>query len=125
MERMFEQMRRSGFREEPFGAVHGTAGFDANVSMERIDDEFVVLADLPGFERDEIELTYAENVLTIEGVHEDGDGERYRSRSVRETVTVAEDVDTETIEATYKNGVLEVRLPVDESHSDGHRIDID
>lgn len=125
MERMFEQMRRAGFREEPFAMGQEGSSFDANVSIERIDDDYVVLADLPGFEREEIELTYANDALTISGTHEEGDDEHYRARSVRESVAVPDPVDHEAIEATYKNGVLEVRLPVVEADDAGHRIDIE
>lgn len=125
MERMFERMRRTGFREDPFAVGHEGTTFDANVSIERIDDEFVVLADLPGFEREEIALTYANDALTISGTHEEGDGGHYRSRHVRESVAVPDTVDHETIEASYKNGVLEVRLPVVEADDAGHRIVIE
>lgn len=150
MERMFDQMRRAGFRDDPFGAVQQETAFDPNVSVERIGDEFVVVADLPGFEREEIDLTYADRTLTVSGVHEDrhgdghgkyegGDGDHegshvshndpesshsYRSRSVQEAVTVPEDVVAEAIEATYRNGVLEVRLPVDEADPSGYHIEI-
>ena len=123
MERMFEQMRRSGLREDPFGSLGRPGGFDANVTLERDDDGYVVMADLPGYERDELDLTYADGALTISGVHEDGEGEGYRSRSVTETVTIPEEVDAEAIEATYRNGVLEVTLPV-VADSSTHHIDI-
>ena len=124
MERMFDQMRRTGFWDQPMVADQSRSDFDANVSLEREDDAFVVLADLPGFEREEIELTYADDVLTISGVHEDEAADHYRSRSVRESITVPEAVDVSAIDATYKNGVLEVRLPIDESTPTGHQIDI-
>ena len=123
MERMFDQMRQAGFAVEPRQAL-AHSGFDANVTLERDGEDVVVMADLPGFEREEIEVHYQDEELTITGTHEDGDGEAYRSRSVEETITIPADVDPEAITATYKNGVLEVWLPVAEA-GDGYRIDIE
>jgi HSP20 family protein len=37
-----------------------------HLTVEESADGYVVLADLPGFERDEIDLRFADGVLTIE-----------------------------------------------------------
>lgn len=124
MERMFDQMRRGGFPAEPVLERGRDGAFDANVSLEREDDGFVVVADLPGFEREEIDVTYADRTLTIAGTHEDGDGQAYRSRSVGESIAIPEAVDHDGTAATYRNGVLEVRLPLVDGADDAHHIDI-
>jgi HSP20 family protein len=94
------------------------------LTLEESDDGFVVLADLPGFETEEIDLQYEDDVLRVEGTHEVTGDSSARSRTVRESITVPGDVVVDEITASYHNGVLEVRLPVDSS-STAHRIDIE
>ena len=123
MDRMFDQMRRS----MPTGRTRGDFG-RSNLQLETDDEGFVVYADLPGFETDEIDLWFDDGVLTLEAVHED-DGEdstRTRRRRVREELRVPGEVLVEDAYADYRNGVLEVRLPTESTDEEtGHRIDID
>jgi HSP20 family protein len=90
-----------------------------------------VTADLPGFEKEDIEVTLADRTLRIEAEHDaevSTEGEYVRrerrhesaSRSVRLPEAVAE----EGIEATHSNGVLTVTLPKRDAEG-GTRIDID
>jgi HSP20 family protein len=131
MEQLFEQMRRSmsddwtmGGRGIGLPAMAGDAG-DANLTLERTDESYLVMADVPGFERDEIDLRFANGRLFITAVHEDGDEESFRSRRMEESVMVSDDVLVDEITATYRNGVLEVELPVEEPVEDSHHIDIE
>lgn len=106
---------------------------DIHLSVEETDGGYVVFADLPGFEKSEIDLRFHDGFLTIEAEHEvdehEGEGVRYtRSRSAFERVRLPEaDIVVEDIEAEYQNGVLEVHVPVTDSDEadSGHRIDID
>lgn len=135
MERMFDQMRRAMWEMNPAleagaGEFEGgprelTSG-DVNLSLEEAEDEYVVVADLPGFETDELDLRYDDGVLVISGTHEVPDDGGYRSRRVHERVTLPGAVDAEEIAASYRNGVLEVRLPLLEADADtGHHIDVE
>jgi HSP20 family protein len=138
MERAFDQMRRSMWGEPRWSwsdtdrSWRGDAGDsyqftrDINLSVEPTDDGYVVLADLPGFEKEEIELRFDDGMLHISATHEVGDGEFARSRRVRESVSIAGDVVADDIEATYRNGVLEVYVPVESPEAtEGHHIDIE
>jgi len=139
MERAFDRMRRSawGGSVRPAGDVprslpegereYGHDGHDvgSNLRVESTDEGHVVLADLSGFETEEIDLRYGDGMLHIDATHEVDDGEYARSRRVRESVSVAGDVRTDDIEATYRNGVLEVHVPVETGKDDTHRIDIE
>jgi HSP20 family protein len=106
---------------------HSHDGHDvgSNLRVESTDEGHVVIADLPGFETEETDLRYADGTLHIDATHEVDDGEYARSRRARESVSVAGDVRTDDIEATYRNGVLEVRMPVESDGDDAHRIDIE
>ena len=95
-------------------------------------DDLVVVADLPGLYREEIDLTVEESRLTIAASHETTEEDETASyvhrerarRAVRRTVSLPTEVDAEGASATYTNGVLTVTLPALTGLS-GHRIDID
>jgi HSP20 family protein len=117
MDRLFESMRRSML------GGSGLAG-DANLRMETTDDGYLVHADLPGFEREELDLRFEDGMLTIDAAHEATDESHSRSRRMHESVRVPGDVIVEEIEADYHNGVLEIRIPTDAAPEDGYRIDV-
>jgi HSP20 family protein len=134
MERMMEQMRRAMW-EGRTGLP--TAAFDAgiggiNLSLDADGDGYVVVADMPGFEKEEIDLRFDDGSLSVEASHEtgeeDGVSARRHTRHVHERIHVPGEVVEEEISASYHNGVLEVRLPTPASadaEDDGTRIDID
>lgn len=82
-------------------------------------DELVVKADLPGMNKDEIEVTVTENVVTIKGekkkeeeVKEKDYYRRERSYgSLVRSVELPCEVKSDQIKANFKDGVLEVRMP--------------
>jgi len=127
VDRMFEQMRRSlwGMANDPEFGMRPFGGRDVHVDLTEHDDELLLIADLPGFETEELELSVDDDTLTLSAEHESGADEVARSRHVTERVTLPRDVVDEEITATYRNGVLEVHLPIEEAPSDrGHAIDI-
>lgn len=96
------------------------------IRMERVDDAYRVLADLPGFEREQIDLTFDDGILTVTAEIDEQTDTRSQRRSVYERVTIPDDVHHEEITATYRNGVLEVTLPlVDPAVDETLHIDID
>ncbi len=122
MNRLFDEMRHS-MSEGRFDVGYGTS---VPVRMEADDEGYLVHADLPGFETEEIDLRYEDGFLTIDARHEGSDdGERW-TRSVNETLRIPGEIVVDEIAASYHNGVLEVRLPSeDAAESGGHRIEID
>ncbi len=82
-------------------------------------DEIVVKAELPGMDKDEIEVNLTDHTLTIKGEkkkEEEVKDENYckseRSYgSFMRTLELPTEVHSDKVKATFKNGVLEVRLP--------------
>ena len=83
-------------------------------------DRFVVLADVPGVEPKDIEITAEKGVLTIRGERrsekKESDKNGYErvertSGSFLRRFTLPETANTETIKAKQTNGVLEVSIP--------------
>jgi HSP20 family protein len=87
------------------------------VDVEDRDEEYVVRADLPGFDPEDLDVRLDGKRLTVEAEREDDDDEteylrrERRDRSARRTVRLPEPVEEEGIEADLEEGVLTVRLP--------------
>lgn len=128
MERMMNAMRQS--MAESMRDAREWTSFGSEIRMERGEDGFVVVADIPGFETEEIDLRFDDGMLTLEATHEvseEADGlSAAHSRQVRESIRVPGDVAVDEISATYHNGVLEIRLPLESAQEDdATRIDIE
>lgn len=124
MDRMIEQMRRTMGGERMFADVPavGSSRRDANLSLESGEDGYVVVADLPGFEKEEIALRFDDGLLTIDATHEvsdDSEGRTsWRSRRVHEELRVPGAIVEDEITASYRNGVLEIHLPAEDDAED-------
>jgi HSP20 family protein len=100
-----------------------STGFDFTpaVDLEETKEAYIVRSDLPGLEKDKIDLTVRENILTIEGAREitnetqnpqNGYYAQERSYgSFARSVPLPGPVDDSKIAAEYKNGVLTITLP--------------
>lgn len=95
-------------------------------------DSLVVRADLPGLERDDVEVELEGDVLLISGERreeqrDEREGffrtERSYGRFER-AIRVPEGTDPASCEASFENGVLEVRLKTPEQPQRGRRIPI-
>lgn len=83
------------------------------------DKEIQIKAEIPGIEKDDLSVTVTDRTLTIRGEsrkeEESEEGELHR-REIRtgafsRTLTLPEDVDGRKAKASYKDGLLELRLP--------------
>lgn len=105
-------------------AVTGTATMQPTtlglaLDIAESENEYVVKASMPGINLDDLEITYANNTLTIKGeVREEQELEeaRYHLRersygSFARSITLPAGVESDKIEANYEAGVLTLRLP--------------
>jgi len=125
----FEEMAR-GWSKEP-GLVSSV-----RIDLADRDDEFVLTAELPGFEKDDIDVRVTDSTLRLEAEHaeeteesdEEEQGEyvrRERHRaSVARSISLPEAVETDDISATFDNGILTVQLPKKEPVTQGKQIEI-
>jgi HSP20 family protein len=82
-------------------------------------DDIVIKAELPGLEKGDIEVNMTDHTLTIKGEkkkeEEVKEENYYRSErsygSFTRTLQLPTDVQADKVKASFKNGVLEVRLP--------------
>jgi HSP20 family protein len=91
------------------------------VDLQEHDQEFVLVADLPGMKQEDIHMTVEDNVLTLQGTREveheaQNEQNGYAQYSERaygsfcRRFTLGAAVDADKITATYTNGVLEVHI---------------
>lgn len=112
--------------EDPFGLVTQTTSFFEGltppVDIHEDKDKYVVKAELPGMNQQDIDVSLEGNTLTISGERKQEDekeeGENYRSERYfgrfQRSVTLPTGVDANEIQATYKDGILTVTLPKSE-----------
>ncbi|MFB6147014.1 MAG: Hsp20/alpha crystallin family protein [Halobacteriaceae archaeon] len=75
------------------------------------DGEFVLSVEMPGFDPAEITVSWNEGVLNVAAEHEDE--AREQRRTYHRRFRFPKDVDDDAIAASYNNGILEVRLPIE------------
>jgi len=87
----------------------GLRFWDFDVSEN--EKELVVRAELPGFEPDDIDIRANDNSLTIQAEKKSEGEQEEAYRSFYRSVTLPAGIDTEKVQASYRNGVLELHLP--------------
>lgn len=124
IERLFERMSRQvEDASRRWSTERDLAGRSAETSMavDLVDDgdEFVVSADLPGYDRDDVDVGVTDRALRIEAERSestDEEGEQFihherRHTSTRRSLRLPEAVATDGVTARMHNGVLTVTLP--------------
>ena len=127
IEQFFKRMGRE-FEESGLASLR-----DVSVDVSETDDTIVVTADLPGYEKEDIDISASGRELTISAQRSAADeesGDRYIRRertrsSVERSLTLPEEVVEEEASATYNNGVLTVTLPKESADEDDESTDID
>lgn len=107
-------------------------GASVPVDFVDADDEFVITADLPGFDPNDIDVRVSDNVLSIRGTRtestEDRD-DRYlrkerRSEAVERSIRLPAPVDTDAVAASLDHGVLTVTVPKAEPRTEATPVEI-
>lgn len=114
---------------EPFGSTDVGDWAPALADLEERDNEFIVNVEVPGFDREhiEIELEGRRLLAHAERSEEEREGamraSTRTSRHLHHEVVLPADVDQAGIEASLDQGVLSIRLPKNEQDQ-RHTIDI-
>ena len=122
LSRLRDQFNR--FFEQPDYAFSDLfTGWTPAVDVLDDKDRLTVKAELPGFKREDIDVSVHENNLIISGERrcedEQKEGEFYRCEryygKFNRSVPLPASVDTSKIQARYRDGVLTVTLPKSEN----------
>jgi HSP20 family protein len=92
------------------------------MDLVETDGAYVLRADLPGLGAGDVKIELEENVLTISGERETQHEQRRdgyhrferASGAFARTLTLPAGIDADGIEASFSDGVLEVRIPAPE-----------
>jgi HSP20 family protein len=96
--------------------------FGPHLDMHEEGNDYILKADLPGIRKEDLKVTIADNVLTIQGERksetEKKDKNYYRverwSGSFERSVGFPAEVDASKVKASFKDGVLELTVPKSE-----------
>lgn len=98
------------------GNGNRVTGFSPPVDVHETEDEYLVKVDLPGVKSADVSVEVNDNVLSISGarVAEETGAAQLVERpygTFARTLTLPQGVDSDSIEAAYNDGVLELRIP--------------
>jgi HSP20 family protein len=109
------------FFDTPTGGGNGAPVRRWVPAMDLVEheDHFVLRADLPGLDQDDISIELQDDVLTVAGErkpdHEQSGTGFYRlerpTGAFSRTLTLPDGVDADAVAASFEKGVLEVRVP--------------
>ena len=107
-----ELSHRNGQKEQTYQAT-----FSPRFDIWEGDDELVLYGDLPGVDRDDLDIQFENRQLTIRGkVRRRHDGVRYLYSEYsigdfQRSFTIGEAINAEEISAELRDGVLTLHLP--------------
>ena len=113
-DRLFDEML--SMREQ---VADMPAAWNMAVDVAETEDAYLVEASVPGIDPDNIEITFAENTLSINGetsVETEHDEEKFFLRERRvgkfaRSITLPTQINADAIEAACENGVLTLTIP--------------
>lgn len=120
MEEMFKKMWKGAmFHELMF---EGEEKWTPRLDVSETEKEIEVVADLPGMEKKDIEISLDHDLLIIKGErkeeHKESDKRVYKMErrygSFYRAVRLPAEVKSDKIEASFKNGELKITLPKSE-----------
>lgn len=113
------------------GDLSWRAGFPHGVRIEEYtkDGEFTIRAEVPGIDPEkDIEISVDDGVLTVEGQrqekHQSGQRSEFSYGRFMRSVSLPSGADEDHIKASYRDGILEVKVPVKEQSNQSHKIQV-
>jgi len=138
LEETFERMqedfeeRARGWNGERFGLATPST---VRVDLKDEEETYVLTAELPGFEKDDVDVRITDRTLHLSAereteseseVEEDGEyirKERHQA-AVSRSIQLPKSVDRSESTASFSNGILTVHLPKTEPSVDGKEIEV-
>jgi len=114
----FDNLFEGFFR--PMRRFDAPENFLPPMDIAERENEYVIHAEMPGVDKDGIDITLSDGVLTITGEsrqeREEKEGERVIRQERRygkfsRSVQLGTQVDEKNVKASYKDGILELVLP--------------
>jgi HSP20 family protein len=113
--------RGRGWRpgQQQYYSDAGTAVWAPSVDISERKDAYLVSAELPGVKADDVEITFEDGLLTIQGerhfAHDSAEEKMHRTErfygAFRRSITLPSHVEADKIEASAQDGVLQIMVP--------------
>jgi HSP20 family protein len=137
MDRLLESfgLDRSLLPDQGRGAAAGGQGlatvWSPRVDITERDNKLVIQAELPGLRGEDVNVQLEPDAVIIQGERRDENERNDKGRYVRERfygsfyrmIPLPEGVDVDQANATFRNGVLEIELPLAQQQR-GRRLDV-
>jgi HSP20 family protein len=132
MDRMFDDFGLSQTRRRR-SAGDETLMWAPRVDVTQQSNELIIRADLPGLNKDDVKVDVTDDAVTIQGERRrersDDEGGVYRTErsygSFFRSIPVPEGAIVDQAKASFRNGVLEIRMPAPpEQVTTGRRLEI-
>jgi HSP20 family protein len=140
MDRTFDRMfrdfgfsRGSFLSRRPFAALQREGVWSPRIEAFQKGDRFIVRADLPGLKKDDVQVEVTDDAITLQGERreeheEEREGYYHSERQYGHfyrTIPLPEGVISESAQATFNNGVLEVSMQAPPAETTrGRRLEI-
>lgn len=133
MERLFDDIGFGRLSRHGSGRQGGLESWTPQIEVSHQNNELVVRADLPGLKKEDVSVDITDEAVTISGERrheqESESGGYYRSErsygSFYRAIPLPRGAMSDQAKATFKDGVLEVRVPAPpEQVTRGRRIEI-
>lgn len=128
MEDMLQRLWQNPFHHDKVPDLFSSGSFGSMPNMDVIDrdKEILVKAELPGFDKEDIDISITNKQLIIkaktceEKKEEKGDylKQEISQREIYRSVLLPSEVDDSNVKTSFKNGVLELKIP---KQKDAHR----
>src|SRR3984893_7694284 len=125
--RLLEEFSRS------LGTVGALTTASPSIDVTEADKEIEITAELPGLERQDVEISLEDNVLTIRGdkkVPADADDKNKNYHMTERSYGIfyrafqlPVGIDPASVEATMSNGVLKIKIPKP-AHTEAKKIEV-
>jgi len=117
MDQLFSDVFGDSFGR--MGEDRGLATFHLPVDIRETENGYMIEAPVPGFNPEDVEITFSDGVLTINATHreekEEPEGQYLRREiafgNYQRRIALPGDVQADGIRATFDNGVLRVEVP--------------
>jgi HSP20 family protein len=118
---MLRVMRGRGWRpgQQQYYSDAGTQVWAPSVDISERKDAYLVTAELPGVKAGDVEITFEDGLLTIQGerhfAHDSAEEKMHRAErfygAFRRSITLPSHVEADKIEASAQDGVLQIMVP--------------
>ncbi len=116
----FQETIDEFFNDFPYPEVFSKErSFFPKIDISEGDKEIVIKADVPGIDEKDLDISISKDAVIIKGEkkyeHEEKQNNYYKKErsygSFRRVIPLPVQIDESKVEATYKNGVVTLRLP--------------